>query len=415
MTKIIPRQFRHQAIRILPAAFLSGLILCFLLIPKRSIDSLWNTTLTSPTRGVVLMGAESTVKLAVAMAKLLRETGCTLPIEFAYFPHEMTNQSLNLLKYHGISTRDFFSPLVQEWNWTPEHYRLGAAKPYAILTSPFSQVLYLDPDVMCLHDPTPLFSSQMFKKFGAIFWPDFPATSPTNLIWVLTNQAYTFEREFESGQILIDKQKPGVLHALEVAVEICSNAELYFKYIWGDKEAFRWAFKLTGTAYFLNPNYLASVGVAVSQTHPTGNETLVQTQNGEFALSDAAACYCGQSMLQMDFLDDPEASEMDLWEYSPKPLFMHANGIKKNFKRDVPPFQIMQQYKKPLENGITLQTLKVGRYHWIGGLHGQDHCGRLADEQGVESVFSDFAKDYPGINERYMKARIEAEDGIDYL
>ena len=58
----------------------------------------------------------------------------------------------------------------------------------ASLSSAYEQVIFLDPDVMTLRDPTYLFSTRIFqdtgtfmyiipvlfnKYVGALFWPDF--------------------------------------------------------------------------------------------------------------------------------------------------------------------------------------------------------------------------------------------------
>ncbi|KAJ3076596.1 hypothetical protein HDU98_002116 [Podochytrium sp. JEL0797] len=264
-------------------------------------------------------------------------------------------------------------------DWSREDLRLGAPKPFAILSSPFDEILFLDPDVMPLRDPTFLFDTKTFKQFGALFWPDYPFTPRDSKVWELAQQPYLFEREFESGMIVLNKRNEGVLRGLQAAASLCADASFVFQYIHGDKDTFRWGFKNERVPYFLNPNYLVSVGVGVSPEFPKGNASLVINQDGRLEM-ESGAVFCGQNMLQMNFLDDPSAGSDRLDEFVPTPLFLHANGIKKFFRADIPPFQIAQRY----------QRLKVeqGGYHWIGDAFQQGHCGNLMPVDGVEIIYS---------------------------
>ncbi|ORY29890.1 hypothetical protein BCR33DRAFT_857510 [Rhizoclosmatium globosum] len=370
-------------------------------------------------RGVVITGPGKSVDMAVMAAILLRETGCQLPIEYAYLSNEMNEQQLETLRKHNITPRDFLTPEIQSYNWGHEELRLGAPKVAAILSSPFEQVLHLDPDIMPLRDPTYLFTTKTFQKYGALFWPDFRSTSRKNPIWKLTSTPYTFEFEFESGQIVLDKSRSSVLRGLTVAHYFCEHAAFYFHYMWGDKDAFRWGFKMAGSEYFLNRNQLVSVGLVVNSRNQRGNVTLKadgsslnlpgngaidpiypHLKTNRVKLSFWSGRYCGQSMLQMDF-DDSLGSAA----FEPTPLFLHANGVKHKhaYYDDIPPFQVSEMYMMP--QGQTLTDLEVGDYTWVGSLRGQAECHRLTKYSGVDIVHIDFMKAYQGVNERYMRAR----------
>ncbi|KAJ3404567.1 hypothetical protein CcCBS67573_g00867 [Chytriomyces confervae] len=362
-----------------------------------------NKNMVKGSRGIVLMGTSSTVNLAVTTTILLRDTGCVLPVEFAYLPNEVTEQDLQILRSNNITTRNYFTPEIDSYNWNSEHLRLGVLKPLAVITSPFQEILFLDPDMIPLRDPTFLFSTPQFKETGALFWPDFPATAQGNPIWQIMGQEYEFEREFETGAIVLDKARVSL--GLGLAWHLCQNAAFYFQFMWGDKDAFRWGFRGAQIPYHLNPNYLMSVGVVVSETMPFGNVSLVETKDG---LVPAEGKYCGQGMVQMDFDAGVKASA----DFQPSPLFMHANGIKKFYREDIPPFQVAQVYTG-LPKGQTLNSLRVGKYHWIGELYGQNHCGMLEPQAGLkvsyleasQNQIKDFAKMFPGVNEKYMHAR----------
>ncbi|KAI9347357.1 mannosyltransferase putative-domain-containing protein [Obelidium mucronatum] len=376
-------------------------------------------------RGIVFTGPGSFVDMTVMAVMLLRETGCTLPVEFAYLSNEVNQNQLDSLRNHNITPRDFLTTEIKSYNWDKEQLRLGAPKIDAILSSPFEQLLYLDPDVMPLRDPTYLFETKQFLQKdgdggsgGALFWPDYNPTHPQNPIWKLTSQPYEFEFEFETGQVVLDKSRLSVQRGLSIAQYFCKHANVYFRYIWGDKDAFRWGFKMAKAGYFLNHNQLVSVGVGVGllwnrrggvslrrnqAKMPTTAATIppVYQQLEYFggALSGwiGTSRYCGQNMLQLDFNDTISL------DYAPTPLFLHANGIKKFYYDNVPPFQIAELYVLP--KGKTLTELGKGGYVWIGKMRDQGHCGRLRPVDGLKIGHFDFATAYPGTNERYMKAR----------
>jgi len=50
----------------------------------------------------------------------------------------------------------------------------------------FSEVLYLDSDNIPLTDPSYLFDHEVYKRHGAVFWPDFPVdvSHAISRIWI---------------------------------------------------------------------------------------------------------------------------------------------------------------------------------------------------------------------------------------
>ncbi|KAJ1562881.1 ccr4 associated factor, partial [Cladochytrium tenue] len=161
-------------------------------------------------RGVVLTGSSKSVPNIITAVLLLRETGCNLPVQFSYIRREVTEEDLYTIRSFNISTHDF-TDAIKNNDWGKEEFRLGGPKIDAILATPFEEVLFLDPDNYVLKDPTYLFDTRVFKKFGALFWPDFPVRpNDTELIvWDIFNLKgkYWKEFEFESGQLVLDKSR----------------------------------------------------------------------------------------------------------------------------------------------------------------------------------------------------------------
>ncbi|KAJ1560831.1 hypothetical protein HK405_005810 [Cladochytrium tenue] len=325
-------------------------------------------------RGVVLTGPSRSVPSIITAVMLLRETGCTLPVQFSYLRHEVTDEDLVTVASFNISAVDF-SDAVRGNDWSKEDVRLGAAKVDSILASPFEQVLFLDPDNYVLRDPTFLFDTKMFQRYGALFWPDFPVRLNDSelVVWDIFNLKgkYWKELEFESGQIVLDKSR--VWKALMLTRYISQQAKYYFSQFLGDKEAFFWGFAGTGTPYFLNPTYIHSVGAIVNDTLPLGDIQL--------DLNQPDSKFCGQSMLQSDFFDDPDVPPP--LGYSPQPLFMHWNMLKYKYTEGVDYFQSAMTYELPAD-GTRFADYKAVGFRVHGDWGAFSHCLDLRHVIGLK-------------------------------
>jgi len=121
--------------------------------------------------------------------------------------------------------------------------RLGGweIKPYAILHCPFKEVMLLDADNVPVVNPEVLFDTPQFQNTGAIFWPDIGHLRPDASIWKLCGVSYRDEPEWETGQIVVDKEK--CWKPLLLTMWFNEHSDFYYKYILGDKETFHMAFR----------------------------------------------------------------------------------------------------------------------------------------------------------------------------
>jgi hypothetical protein len=124
-------------------------------------------------------------------------------------------------------------------------------KSYAIVHSPFREVLLLDADNVPAVNPELLFSTPEFRATGAIFWPDFLRVKHKKAIaiWRSFGLHVPRELEFESGQIVLDKER--CWRALCLSLWINENSDFFYRYLHGDKETFHLAFRKLKTAYAL--------------------------------------------------------------------------------------------------------------------------------------------------------------------
>jgi hypothetical protein len=202
-------------------------------------------------RGIVICGGGARCFTnAWVCLNMLRRLGCRLPIQLWHLGREEMDREMEQL----------VAPLqvecVDASKVRREHpvRRLGGweLKPYAILFSPFRQVMLLDADNVPVRDPTFLFDSLPFRNSGALFWPDQGRSRRADPIWRSCGVEVPTEPEFESGQIVVDKAR--CWPALRLALWFNEHSDFYYDYLHGDKDTFSLAFQRLKTPIRLVPH-----------------------------------------------------------------------------------------------------------------------------------------------------------------
>jgi len=190
-------------------------------------------------RGIVICGGGiKYFPCAWVCINMLRHLGCSLPIELWHLePQEMDGEMKALLEPLNVQCID-----ALEVRKTSPSRRLGGweLKPYAILHTGFREVLLLDADNVPVVNPEFLFESKPYKNRGAIFWPDYGQFKKSQIIWDNCGLERPPGPEFESGQIVVDKQR--CWQALSLAMWFNEQSDFYYEHLHGDKETFHLAF-----------------------------------------------------------------------------------------------------------------------------------------------------------------------------
>lgn len=203
-------------------------------------------------RGIVICaGGIKYFTNAWVCIKMLRRLGCHLPIQLWHLGvTEVDDEMKKVLDPLGVECVDAcrlrkIRPIRRLSGWV--------LKPYAIVNSPFKEVLLLDADNVPVVSPEFLFDTEEFRQTGAIFWPDYPhkRKRKTSLIWHSCGLKRPKEPEFETGQIVVDKER--CWRALSLALWFNENSNFYYKHIHGDKETFHLAFRKLRQEYSLIP------------------------------------------------------------------------------------------------------------------------------------------------------------------
>lgn len=179
---------------------------------------------------------------------VLRALGCELPVEVWHRgPAEMSEAMRELLEsFDGVRVVDVFDTaralgLSRVGGWE--------TKVLGVMYSGFRRVLFLDCDNVPVRDPRDLFGTAAFERDGAIFWPDryMGKGSPHRTMiagaWQACDVQERDEPEFESGQFMVDKQKPRVWDALRLAHFYNQQSDFFYRYLFGDKDTFHMAWR----------------------------------------------------------------------------------------------------------------------------------------------------------------------------
>jgi hypothetical protein len=197
---------------------------------------------------VICAGGPRLFTCVWVLVRILRDVvRSTLPIQVWHRgAPEMDTLMRSLLEQRGAE-------IVDACGIDPQHAppRGWALKPFAILHSPFQEVVFLDADNIPLVDPATLFDLPPYRETGAVFWPDLnpiPAESP---IWEICRVPYRNEPSFESGQIVLDKAccwKP-----LRLTMHLNDRTDFYYRHLYGDKDTFHMAWRFFDQPFSMTP------------------------------------------------------------------------------------------------------------------------------------------------------------------
>jgi len=226
-------------------------------------------------RGIVICaGGTRYFTNAWVCINMLRHLGCTLPIQMWYQgANELDETMRTLARKLNVQCVDAEaykqnSPCKALTGWS--------LKPYAIINCPFKEVLLLDADNVPLINPELLFEEVHFRDVGAVFWPDYGRFAPSSPAWALFGVPFRNEPEFESGQILVNKQK--CWRALLLTMWYNANSSFYYSHVHGDKDTYRMAFRKLNQPFFIIPHRVAPLSGTMCQ-HDFGGKRIFQHRN----------------------------------------------------------------------------------------------------------------------------------------
>lgn len=155
-------------------------------------------------RGIVIAGGGAYWPSVYVTVRMIRHLGCDLPIQVWYLGSkgEHDDRYVSILDQLGAECIDADAHPARASRRIVNGFEV---KLFAVLNSPFREVLYLDADCYPCVDPSPLFDEPGFRSTGAVYWPDMPKTNGWTHWDFWGVEPFGQECGWEVGQYLVDK------------------------------------------------------------------------------------------------------------------------------------------------------------------------------------------------------------------
>ncbi|KAJ3283159.1 hypothetical protein HDU79_009296 [Rhizoclosmatium sp. JEL0117] len=239
--------------------------------------------------GIVLCSGKWHFEMAVhAITTIRKALKSTLPVEVHYGgPDDLTPEMIkafnSIENVKTVNILEYFPTETKLWGgWS--------MKPFAMLISRFRRLIFIDADALFFQDPRVLLtSSKIVSQYGQMFYHDrtlggndpwwFKSINPhyshysTTLRYMQKDKPGSSQHEMESGVVVIDKGRTGVLHALMTVCKMNSKYErdeLTYHRVYGDKETYWISWDLIRVPYRFTPSYGGTVGYKNERDHVCG-------------------------------------------------------------------------------------------------------------------------------------------------
>ncbi|EEA28817.1 mannosyltransferase [Talaromyces marneffei ATCC 18224] len=272
---------------------------------------------TPGSRGVVSMAGGAYFPLFMAQLRMLRRNNSTLPVEVflrdsSEYEDHLCEKVLPQYNAKCVVLSDLLGSTKHK-GVEIEHYQF---RTFAVLFSSFEEVVWMDADCFPLSRVDDLLDSEPFTSTGLVTWPDFSASTTSQLFYQISQQEIppmTLRAATKTGVFLTSK-KTHFLTLLLAAYYNYHGPSHYFSLLLqgapgqGDKEAF-----IQAALALKEPVYPVSERVsALSHT----------TEGGDLVISAVA---------QADPIEDHQLTKEGIWRVkepetgkAPRVFFIHA-------------------------------------------------------------------------------------------
>jgi alpha 1,2-mannosyltransferase len=205
---------------------------------RQAVVDFARTPRTHSGRGIVTTAYDREFASAWVLLSELERLRVALPVEAFHTEGELSAEHAALLRTLDLDLRI---------RLLPDKVTRFAIKPYAIFRSAFQEVIWLDCDNFPVRDPAFLFDDAEYRAKGSLFWRDVGGADrsvmwhPLANVWSMFNVPPNDSEEFESGQLLIDKERSWP--ELGLTLHFASAMQIYGSAVYGDKDMFRLAWQ----------------------------------------------------------------------------------------------------------------------------------------------------------------------------
>lgn len=190
--------------------------------------------------GIVMAGGGRYWPGIVVALKMLRDTGCRLPVQIWHRGAAEPVRPCDLEGIEGVQIRDLTTLSPQ-----PRILRGWDAKTVALLASGWERIFFLDADAYFLRDPTPLLE-RLSAAEPFLFWQDVPAAwSYVN--WSIWGAEASPVPPIQGGHFLIHVGH--FWREFVLAYWLDQHSDFSYAHQLGDQDSWRVALTVTGGRY----------------------------------------------------------------------------------------------------------------------------------------------------------------------
>ena len=179
-------------------------------------------------RGILWVGGGKYWPGILVGLKLLREMGCTLPVQIWHRGNEEPIepelcQRLGPVEF--VDSTRFSCRILRGWE----------QKLVALAHCGWEQVLYLDADAYLVEDPEPLFQALEVAPF--VFWEDMGHNETTirwPSVWPIGHNGVP---PIQGGQLMIDRKR--AWRVILPALWMNQHSDFYYQHMFGDQDTWR--------------------------------------------------------------------------------------------------------------------------------------------------------------------------------
>ncbi|ETS76879.1 hypothetical protein PFICI_10753 [Pestalotiopsis fici W106-1] len=295
------------------------------------------------TRGIVTTAGGKYFKMVILSLRMLRRAGSRLPVvAFLDTPKDYDEHVCDEL-FPSMGAEcvvlsellDVAPPSIKQ-----EKCQL---KVFALLFSPFQEILFLDADAFPAHNPDLLFMAEPYTSTGMVVWPDFWANTASHMAYDIADipvPQLAERRSSESGIMLYDKSR----HARDLLLALYYNflgPRFYYPMLSqgaageGDKETFLHAALVLETPFYDVKSRVTVMGRRLNETwHSAGMKQADPREDWQLFNAPGAKFSKGFQLgpIELKKFKRKDSSNNTMTrqaeEVIAKPFFIHNNIVK---------------------------------------------------------------------------------------
>lgn len=291
------------------------------------------------TRGIVMTVGGNQLPVLTISLRMLRRTGCNLPIEVFLGSASDYNAQVCEEIFSTLNARCFVIEDILTEAQTGVHLENFQYKVVALLFSSFEHVLLLDSDNFPIVDPAPLFENLPFNQTGMVLWPDFWYASESPYFFDIASlgapPSLSIKPSSESGQMLFSKSQHNLTLALATYYNYYGPQTYYPLFAQGgpgqgDKESFGWAATVMHEEYYTVHEPVLALGHSDSNGQYFGSAMVQHDPTKDFinthqSLGGEIVEFGAPIALPEKATPSSITGHANDSAHFPQPLFIHAN------------------------------------------------------------------------------------------